>query len=344
EKDSRMLSEAATWQLAHEVVMAWDGPMEEIDKVEATVTNAVVALSGELAEHVRTPADVEAFAAEVLGHLARVESSGKGFTKGCTDRVITPLEQQRLVLPIVARYQQTKRERSVMDFSDQMSLAARLASRFPDIGAAERARFRVVLLDEFQDTSEAQLVLMRSLFAPEGERPAAVTAVGDPNQSIYAWRGASATTLATFSGAFATDGAPAPVRQLSTSWRTDESILAVANEVAGPLRSGSSVPVAPLRPRPGAQQGQVQVLRAATAAEEADEVAEWIAARRQDGRHTAAVLCRKRSQFGLVVDALALRGIPHEVVGLGGLLLTAEVADVVALLTVVQDPARGDKL
>src|SRR5699024_7705345 len=75
EKDSRMLSEAATWQLAHEVVMAWDGPMEEIDKVEATVTNAVVALSGELAEHVRTPADVEAFAAEVLGHLARVESS-----------------------------------------------------------------------------------------------------------------------------------------------------------------------------------------------------------------------------------------------------------------------------
>uniref|UniRef100_UPI000836C390 ATP-dependent helicase n=1 Tax=Janibacter corallicola TaxID=415212 RepID=UPI000836C390 len=344
EKDSRMLSEAATWQLAHEVVMAWDGPMEEIDKVEATVTNAVVALSGELAEHVRTPADVEAFAAEVLGHLARVESSGKGFTKGFTDRVITPLEQQRLVLPIVARYQQTKRERSVMDFSDQMSLAARLASRFPDIGAAERARFRVVLLDEFQDTSEAQLVLMRSLFAPEGERPAAVTAVGDPNQSIYAWRGASATTLATFSGAFATDGAPAPVRQLSTSWRNDESILAVANEVAGPLRSGSSVPVAPLRPRPGAQQGQVQVLRAATAAEEADEVAEWIAARRQDGRHTAAVLCRKRSQFGLVVDALALRGIPHEVVGLGGLLLTAEVADVVALLTVVQDPARGDKL
>ncbi len=344
EKDSRMLSEAATWQLAHEVVTAWDGPMEEIDKVESTVTNAVVSLSGELAEHVRTPADVEDFADRTLRHLEVVEATGKAWTKAFRSRVIEPLEQQRLILPIVERYQQTKRERSVMDFADQMSLAAQLAARFPDIGAAERERFRVVLLDEFQDTSEAQLVLMRSLFAPQGRRPAAVTAVGDPNQSIYAWRGASATTLSTFTHHFATGGEPAPVRPLSTSWRNDEVILEVANEVAAPLRESSAVPVAPLRPRPGAQQGQVQVLRAETAAHEAQEVAEWIAARRQGGRHTAAVLCRKRSQFGLVVDALALRGIPYEVVGLGGLLLTAEVADVVALLTVVQDPARGDRL
>lgn len=344
EKDSRMLSEAATWQLAHEVVMGWDGPMEDIDKVESTVTNAIVSLSGELAEHVRTPADVEGFAADTLRHLAAVETSGKAFTKDFRKKVIAPLGEQRLILPIVERYQQVKRERSVMDFADQMSLAAQLAQRFPDIGAAERARFKVVLLDEFQDTSEAQLVLMRALFAPEGRAPAAVTAVGDPNQSIYAWRGASATTLATFREAFATDGEPAPQRPLSTSWRNDEVILEVANEVAGPLRDVSAVPVAPLRPRPGAQRGQVQVLRVETATEEAQQVADWIGARRQGGRHTAAVLCRKRSQFALVVDALAQRDIPYEVVGLGGLLLTAEVADVVALLTVVQDPARGDRL
>ena len=344
EKDSRMLSEAATWQLAHEVVVAWDGPMEDIDKVESTVTNAVVSLSGELAEHVRVPIDVEDFAARTLGHLDAVETSGKAFTQDFRKRVITPLEEQRLILPIVDRYRQIKHERSVMDFADQMSLAAQLAGRFPDIGAAERARFRVILLDEFQDTSEAQLVLMRSLFAPEGQAPAAVTAVGDPNQSIYAWRGASATTLSTFPGAFATRGVDAPVRPLSTSWRNDEVILDVANEVARPLREGSKVPVTPLRARPGAQRGQVQVLRVETAAEEAQQVAEWIAARRQGGRHTAAVLCRKRSQFAPVVEALAQRDIPYEVVGLGGLLLTAEVADVVALLTVVQDPARGDRL
>lgn len=344
EKDSRLLSEAATWQLAHEVVLAWDGPMEDIDKAESTVTNAVVSLAGELAEHLCTPGDVEDFTGRALAHLEQVAASGKDFTKDFRSKVITPMAEQRLILPIVERYREVKRERSVMDFSDQMALAAALASRFPDLGRDERDRFRVVMLDEFQDTSEAQLVLMRHLFAPEGEVPAAVTAVGDPHQSIYAWRGASATTLATFPRSFVTKGEPAPVRHLSTSWRNDEAILEVANVVAGPLGPGSGVPVTSLRPRPGATRGQVQALRATTAREEAERVAEWIETRRSGGRRTAAVLCRKRSQFAAVVDALALRGVPYEVVGLGGLLLTAEVADVISLLTIVQDPARGDRL
>ena len=148
EKDSRLLSEAATWQLAHEVVVAWDGPMADIDKTESTVTNAVVSLAGELAEHLLTPADVDDFAGRTLGHLATVGATGKGFTKDFTGKVITPMEQQRLVLPIVERYREIKRERSVMDFSDQMALAAALATRFPDIGSAERERFRGLDLAE----------------------------------------------------------------------------------------------------------------------------------------------------------------------------------------------------
>ena len=188
EKDSRLLSEAATWQLAHEVVLAWDGPMEDIDKVESTVTNAIVSLAGELAEHLCTPADIEEFSRRTLAHLEGVAAAGKDFTKDFRGKVMTPMAEQRLILPIVERYREVKRERSVMDFADQMALAAALATRFPEIGRAERERFRVVMLDEFQDTSEAQLVLMRQLFAPEGQAPAAVTAVGDPHQSIYAWR------------------------------------------------------------------------------------------------------------------------------------------------------------
>ena len=256
EKDSRLLSEAATWQLAHEVVVAWDGPMEGIDKVESTVTNAVVSLAGELAEHLRTPQDIADFSRRTLAHLEGVAASGKDFTKDFRGKVITPMAEQQLILPIVERYREVKRERSVMDFADQMALAAALASRFPDLGRAERDRFRVVMLDEFQDTSEAQLVLMRELFAPTGERPAAVTAVGDPHQSIYAWRGASATTLESFPVHFATAGREAPVEHLSTSWRNDETILEVANVVAGPLGEASGVPVTSLRPRPGAQRGR----------------------------------------------------------------------------------------
>ena len=122
------------------------------------------------------------------------------------------------VLPMVERYLRLKRERDAMDFADQMALAARLAMTFPDIGAIERQRFGAVLLDEFQDTSAAQLELLRSLFGAAGSDPMPVTAVGDPHQSIYGWRGASATTLSAFRSAFASER-PVPVRPLATSWR-----------------------------------------------------------------------------------------------------------------------------
>jgi DNA helicase-2/ATP-dependent DNA helicase PcrA len=338
ERDARLLTEAAAWQLAHEAVLSYDGAMEQVDWVEPTVTRMVVGLAGELAEHLRSPEEVADHLRDLVRRWEAVELADKPLALVTTVR--NALRDRTLVLPVVRRYLDLKHERGVLDFSDQMALAARLAQEIPEIGEAERSRYRVVLLDEFQDTSEAQLVLMTSLFAPEGQPPAPVTAVGDPHQSIYAWRGASATTLATFPKRFG----GAPVLHLSTSWRNDEAILAAANTVAEPLREGSAVPVRPLAARPGAGRGQVWAARVEDAEREAALVADWIAERRGDGRRSAAVLCRKRSQFTAIVTALAERGVPHEVVGLGGLLVTPEVADVIALLTVVQDPARGDRL
>jgi len=199
ESESRLLSEAAAWQYAAEVVQSYDGPMDAVVKAESTITAAVVDLAGEMAEHLLT-------AAEVGEYLARVDAALAALPKGPskakdlpaeTRKVRDALRERAAVLPMVERYLAMKRERDAMDFADQMALAARLATRFDDIGAIERQRFRAVLLDEFQDTSEAQLELLRSLFVAPGE-PVPVTAVGDPNQSIYGWRGASATTLSRF--------------------------------------------------------------------------------------------------------------------------------------------------
>ncbi|NHW87595.1 UvrD-helicase domain-containing protein, partial [Escherichia coli] len=89
----------------------------------------------------------------------------------------------------------------------------------------ERSRYRVVLLDEYQDTSHAQVVLLKALFG-DGHP---VTAVGDPCQSIYGWRGASAGTLERFPTEFAgAAGSPARALGLTTSWRNRPEILAVA--------------------------------------------------------------------------------------------------------------------
>lgn len=342
ETDTRLLSEAAAWQTAHEAVVRYDGPMDEVEKAESTVTAAVVDLAGEMAEHLQTPESVVAHLDQVIHHLETFERGDTKRRKNPAADEIANLRLRRAVLPIVQKYSELKRGRDAMDFADQMALAARLAMEFEDIGAIERARHRVVLLDEFQDTSEAQLALLRALYVAPGET-SAVTAVGDPHQSIYGWRGASATTLTRFADEFA-DPEPAAKLDLSTSWRNDSAILDVANHLAEPLRAASRVPVEPLTARPGAGPGTVDVARLLTAKDEADHIARWLAEHRSRGPVSAAVLCRKRAEFATVTAALDEHGIPHEVVGLGGLLLTPEVEDVVALLHVVQDPSRGDHL
>ena len=350
EPESRLLSEAAAWQYASEVVERYDGPMDDVAFATSTVVSAVVDLAGEMAEHLLVPEQLEEF---IDAFEARVTGLPKGASRARhlpapVAEALKALKARRAVLPMVRAYLDLKRRRDALDFADQMAIAAELAGRFPDVGAGERQRFRAVLLDEFQDTSEAQLVLLRGLFVREGEA-VPVTAVGDPNQSIYGWRGASATTLTRFPREFADGDGPAAVLPLSTSWRNDAAILAAANVTSTALREGSSVPVEVLRARPGAGVGRVSAARLATAEDEAAHVADWVAERWFDeggawsGR-SAAVLCRKRSQFAATVEALETAGLPVEVVGLGGLLTTPEVADILALLWVVQDPTRGDHL
>lgn len=346
ESESRLLSEAAAWQYASEVVAAYDGPMDEVRFAESTVTAAVVDLAGEMAEHLVDVGDVAAHLDRVLASLAALPPHDGARGKDLPGEVKKMREQllaRAGVLPMVERYLTLKRTRDAMDFADQMALAAKLATGFDDIGRIERERFGAVLLDEFQDTSAAQLQLLQSLFVAPGE-PSPVTAVGDPHQSIYGWRGASATTLSEFRRAFGGPEGLAPVLPLATSWRNDAAVLDVANAVAEPLRERSTVPVDQLVARGGAGPGRVVAARVETAGEEAALVADWLAARRAAGARSAAVLCRKRSQFAPLIDALDAKGVPYEVVGLGGLLLTPEVEDITALLHVVHDPGRGDQL
>jgi DNA helicase II / ATP-dependent DNA helicase PcrA len=343
EPEFRVLTEAGAWQLAAEAVSRWDGPMDGMTRSEGSIIDAVMSLAGEMAEHVRTPAEVMAHLDEVLARLeALPDGEGTG-SLATAKEVIGVLRERRLVLPIVERFLELKRSRESLDFADQIALAARMAVTIPQVGAIERDRFTAVLLDEFQDTSEAQLTLLRSLFHDPG---VALTAVGDPNQSIYGWRGASATTLLRFPSEFDGPDGPAGVLPLSTSWRNDELILAAANVTARPLATAH---VQPLVARPGAGPGTVTVDRLESAESEAAHVAAWIAERWRSpsGRRTgssAAVLCRRRSSFPLVIEALRAADLPVEVVGLGGLLVTPEVSDLVAALWVVQDPTRGDQL
>ncbi|MCI4062550.1 DEAD/DEAH box helicase [Micromonospora sp. R77] len=363
EPTTRLLTEASRWQLVDLLVRNYDGDMSEVDRMPSTITDAVLALAGELDEHLVDPAELAAwtgrFFAEVQSRPGRVYADV---------RKALQLQQTRLkLLPLVRAYARRKDDFEAMDFADQLARAARVARDHPGVGVIERDRFRVVLLDEYQDTSHAQVVLLNALFG--GGHP--VTAVGDPCQSIYGWRGASAGTLDRFPADFArADGTPADVLSLTTSWRNRPEILGVANALATPLRAaGAQVPELraalsvrdpiPHRSPRGNAAGTVHCALLETYADEADWIAEsvlaaWRGAAGMPGalpehipvpqRPTTAVLVRLRSQIPALESALRARGLPVEVVGLGGLLDTPEVRDVVCTLRVLADPTDGAAL
>ncbi|MFD6755712.1 ATP-dependent helicase [Micromonospora gifhornensis] len=363
EPSTRLLTEASRWQLVDLIVRNYDGDMSEVDRMPSTVTDAVLALAGELDEHLVEPDDLAAwtgrFFADVQSRPGRIYADV---------RKALALQQTRLkLLPLVRAYARRKDDFEAMDFADQLARAARVARDHPGVGEIERDRYRVVLLDEYQDTSHAQVVLLRALFG-DGHP---VTAVGDPCQSIYGWRGASAGTLDRFPTEFVgSDGSPARVLGLTTSWRNRPEILAVANALATPLRAaGARVPelhaalsvdepIAHRSPR-GAAAGTVHCALLSTYADEADWIADsllaaWQGAARMPAalpeqipvaaRPTTAVLVRLRSQIPAIAAALRERGLPVEVVGLGGLLDTPEVRDVVCTLRVLADPTDGAAL
>ncbi|MEV4003909.1 ATP-dependent DNA helicase [Actinomadura sp. NPDC049753] len=358
EPTMRLISPAVAWQICSRAVDAYHGPMDQIDWQPDTVTKAVMELSGDLSEHLRTAEDVRKVGAWLDERLAAVKKP----LKAQRDILAKHAVREQL-MPLVEAYGRAKADREVIDHGDQMALAARIASRHPEVGMIERSRFSVVLLDEYQDTSQAQLVLLKSLFA--GGHP--VTAVGDPCQSIYGWRGASAGNLLRFAYDFpsqpaaAPGGRPvaAPVVQLSRSFRNGEQILEAAARVQEELRAETKA-VPRLIPGAGREgRGRVECALFPTVEDEADRIAARIAGLMAADPETApdggpqaeplrysdvAVLARKRSQFPLIRRALEARGIPVEVVGLGGLLTVPEVQDVVATLRVMHDPTAGASL
>lgn len=349
EPDTRLLSETELWQLAFDVVNGYRGELRT-DKTPAAVTSMVLRLTGQLAEHLVDTAQLRDTHVE-LERLVHTLPAGpyqrdRGPSQWLLRMLATQTERAELV-PLIDELHARMRAEKAMDFGMQMAAAARLVTTFGQVGKELRSRYRVVLLDEYQDTGHAQRVVLSSLFGGGVDDDLALTAVGDPIQSIYGWRGASATNLPRFTTDFPRpDGTPAPMLELRTSWRNPPRTLQVANAVSAEARR-RSVAVRPLRARPNASPGTVSCALLADVCAEREWVADHLEQRYREARAagvappTAAILVRRNADAAPMAAALRARGIPVEVVGLAGLLSVPEVADVVAMLRLVADPAAG---
>ncbi|PRY51801.1 DNA helicase-2/ATP-dependent DNA helicase PcrA [Geodermatophilus tzadiensis] len=354
EPGAGVLGPAMCWGQAAAVVSGWTGDMDDVPLTPLTTVEDVLALAGELGEHDISAERLREWTAQLQARIAGYPDAPR--KRGPYAPVLEMLARQRArvaLLPLVAAFEARKRAAGAIDHSDQVALAARVAVTAPEVGRRERARWQVVLLDEYQDTSVGQLRMLEALFGRASGH--AVLAVGDPRQSIYGWRGASAGTIERFARTFpGVRGREARRLTLATSWRNDAAVLQVANAVAG-LLPAPDVPLPDLTPAPTAGRGVVTAGLYATVAEETEALADRLAAcwrgedpllpPRPDGRPpTTAVLVRTRRQLPGIAAALRARGLPVTVVGLGGLLEVPEVSDVVATLTVLVDPSAGDAM
>ncbi|MEV0220466.1 ATP-dependent DNA helicase [Streptomyces sp. NPDC050704] len=340
EPTARLLADATRYQLAARVLREAPGPYPALTRSFPDLVSDLLTLDSELAEHLVRPEELRAYDATLLRDLESAKLSNADLRK-----VPETAAARRELAELVTRYRAAKRERDLLDFGDQIALSATLARTRPEVGGILRDEFRVVLLDEYQDTSVAQRILLAGLFGGGTGHP--VTAVGDPCQAIYGWRGASVANLDDFPEHFAhTDGRPATRQSLSENRRSGGRLLDLANGLAEPLRA-MHAGVEALRPAPGAERdGMVRCALLRTHAEEmawlADSIAHLVRTGKAPGE--IAVLCRTATDFAQIQGALVARDIPVEVVGLSGLLHLPEVADLVAVCEVLQDPGANASL
>lgn len=377
EPTTRLLADATRYQLAARVLREAPGPYPALTRSFPTLVSDLLALDAELAEHLVRPEQLAEYDTDLLRTLESARLTNAELRK-----IPETAQARRELLQLTRRYREAKKSRDLLDFGDQIAFSAELALTRPEVGAILREEFRVVLLDEYQDTSVAQRLLLSALFgrrpgsgsgsgteatqAPTGGAEArtaetaagartaeaagtghAVTAVGDPCQAIYGWRGASVANLDDFPLHFPhADGTPATRYSLGENRRSGGRLLHLANGLAAPLRAMHEG-VEALRPAPGAERdGTVRCALLRTHTEELDWLADSIAHLVRTGKAPGeiAVLCRTAGDFPEIQAALVARDIPVEVVGLSGLLHLPEVADLVAVCEVLQDPGANASL
>jgi DNA helicase-2/ATP-dependent DNA helicase PcrA len=269
---------------------------------------------------------------QVADHAAELIDSGAA--SGAHDSGTAAAELARAY----EKYEQLLRARGLIDHGDQLALTLRLLER-PATRDEILDRFKYVLVDEFQDMNPAQLRLVVAL----SERRPNVTVVGDPDQSIYAFRGAAARNLRAFADRYP-DSSRVVLRR---NYRSSAHIVRAAQRLIG---HATRWHVAETDEGPTAARGRrtaaVRVLAHESPAEEADAVAQQINDRVAAGEHPTdfAVLARSNSEIETIARSLVVRGVPVRTRTPTDFFAQRAVRPLLAFLRVATDPDQALEL
>jgi DNA helicase-2/ATP-dependent DNA helicase PcrA len=250
--------------------------------------------------------------------------------------------REKALAEAYAEYQRRLVAAGAMDFDDLIMVTVNLLQAFPDVAAEYRARFRHVLVDEYQDTNHAQYVLVTELagqLLPGSDRadpaspPAELCVVGDADQSIYAFRGATIRNI----DEFERDFPGAQVILLEQNYRSTQNILAAANAVVS--RNPGRVPK-----RLWSEAGDGPPITGYVADSEHDEaafVAEEVDRLADEGLALpgqVAVFYRTNAQSRVFEEVFIRAGLPYKVVGGVRFYERREVRDLLAYLRLISNP------
>jgi len=226
-------------------------------------------------------------------------------------------------------YEAAMRKCNALDFDDLLIRVLELFEQHPGVRDAYASRFRYVLVDEYQDTNRVQYLLTKHLSGFHGN----LTVCGDPDQSIYAWRGADIRNILDFEGDF---GAPKVVR-LEQNYRSTGNILSVAQAVIQRNRARKEKSIW-TQSAPGAK---VAALRCADENDEAREIAREIRSQVAAGRSPKdfAIFYRVNFMQRALESAMRLQGVPYQVVGGLEFYARREIRDLVAYLKLIVNPS-----
>ena len=348
EPDATLLLDGVRHMHAYRVVCAADVSeadslgmrLARLDKQPKTITENMLDLDGELSEVSIDPVELIEFDRKLIELVTNV-----GAERGTGKQIREAAEQRIIVARLVQQWREYKARRDLWDYSDYVRLAREIVNRFPDVARQIRLRYDVVLLDEYQDTSISQRALLQAIFGDGFP----VTAVGDPCQAIYGWRGASVDNIDSFPRHFPrADGSSAHRYALAENRRSGPAVLHVANQLAEGLRT-EHAGTEPLVPVAEAAPASVSVGLFDTVDHEIEflahsvkDVYEQAERARMHGAHeTIAVLCTTGADIRRVDRALQQLGVPTHVSGAAALLADPAVADVRALLEVVHEPTAN---
>lgn len=332
-----VLTDESRRQFAYRLVCRSRAPLAGMARNPASLTADLLRLDDELTELAIEPADLRRFDDDLAERLRRHDEEKPlqkiGRTMLATSRL------RSVMADLVEEWRADKAAREVVDFADQIRLARRIVDRFPEVVADLRTRYGVVLLDEYQDTSIAQRLLLQRIFG-DGH---AVLAVGDPCQAIYGWRGASVDNIERFPQHFTREDRPGDRFALSMNRRSGPAVLEVANRASERLRSVHTGVQPLMAGDNGKGSGAVSCALFETHAQEV----EWLVGQIEDTHggsvrwRDIAVLAATTRDLVTVEAALRRRGVPTQLVGAAALLAQPSVVDLRSILELVHDPGAN---